>query len=137
MGAPERAVCRARSVGGRDRSAGPGERLRLSARARGRALTQRSLRLRRGRSSLSLCDLVRHRSRTAELVTTAGGGTGAAVGAFATHEPLLLLTVPVGIILCRAAWHVGDGIGIALRTLILRLVGAEDEPPAEPPHEAA
>jgi len=71
----------------------------------------------------------------AEVLTTAGTGTGAVVGAYAMQEPLVLVAVPAGIIVCKAASHVGDGIGIALRTLILRLVGAEVEDTTEPPNE--
>lgn len=68
----------------------------------------------------------------AEIITAVGGGTSASgVGALAAHDPMLLLTVPAGIIVYRAAWHIGDGIGIALRTLLLRLVGAEDTPPRD------
>lgn len=63
----------------------------------------------------------------AGLVTSAGG----LVGAYMTHDPLLIITVPGGIIVCRAALHIGDGIGIAAKTLILRLVGIEDDAKAE------
>jgi hypothetical protein len=61
-------------------------------------------------------------------------GAGGAVGAYATHDPLLLLTVPAGIIVCRAAFHIGDGIGIAVRTVILRWVGVDTEPPDSERH---
>lgn len=73
----------------------------------------------------------------AEAVTKAGGmGTaGVAVGVFATTEPSLLITVPAGIIVCKAASHVGDGVGIGLRTQIVRLLSADEPPLNEPPED--
>jgi hypothetical protein len=67
----------------------------------------------------------------AGVVTTAGG----AVGAYVTRDPLLLVTVPLGIVLCRAAVHVGDGVGIVLRTIILRWAGIEAADAPEPDGE--
>ena len=65
----------------------------------------------------------------ADIVTTAGG----AASAYVTRDPLMLLTVPAGIIVCRAASHVGDGIGLALRAKILDWAGVQDQPPTPKP----
>lgn len=66
-----------------------------------------------------------------ELVTA--GGVGAAVGAFATDHPLLLLAVPAGIIVCGAARGVADALRIGLRSRLLALMGVEDPEADEPP----
>lgn len=59
-------------------------------------------------------------------LATAGGGVGAALGAYATGDPLLLLVVPAGIIVCGAARGVADALRIGLRSKLLELMGVED-----------
>jgi hypothetical protein len=66
-----------------------------------------------------------------ELVTA--GGVGAAVGAFASDHPLLLLAVPAGIIVCGAARGVADALRIGLRSKLLELMGVEDPEAHESP----
>jgi hypothetical protein len=84
----------------------------------------------------------------AEVITAAGGSAGGAVGFYATGDPLLLIVVPAGIILCgaatafakvihRAAEGVGDALYIGARARVLRWLGVpdpdEDPPPPTPP----
>jgi hypothetical protein len=59
-------------------------------------------------------------------LATAGGGVGAAAGAYATGDLLLLLVVPAGIIICGAARGVGEALRIGLRVKLLNLMGVED-----------
>lgn len=59
-------------------------------------------------------------------LATAGGGVGAAVGAYATGHPLLLLVVPAGIIVCGAARGISEALRIGLRARLLDLMGVED-----------
>lgn len=60
-----------------------------------------------------------------------GGGIGAAVGAYATGDPLPLLAVPAGIVVCGAAHGLGDALRIGLRAKLLHLMGVAD-PAADP-----
>lgn len=59
-------------------------------------------------------------------LATAGSGIGGALGAYATGEPLLLLTIPGGIVLCAAARGISDALRIGLRARLLDLMGVED-----------
>jgi hypothetical protein len=68
-----------------------------------------------------------------DVITAAGGSAGAAVGAFGTHEPLLLIAVPFGIVLCGAARGVGDALRIGLRARLLDLMHVEDPERRDPP----
>jgi hypothetical protein len=69
-----------------------------------------------------------------ELVTAAGGAS-AAVGVYATGDPLLLLSLAAGIIVCAAARGVGDALRIGLRARLLTHLGVEDPNLDEPPDE--
>jgi hypothetical protein len=70
-------------------------------------------------------------------LAAAGGGIGAAVGAYATGDPLLLLAVPAGIVVCGAAHGLADALRIGLRAKLLQLMGvadpAADRSDSEPP----
>jgi hypothetical protein len=75
-------------------------------------------------------------------LAAAGGSIGGALGAYVTGDPLLLLTIPAGIIVCGAARGVSQALEIDLRSKVLELMGvrdpyaAKDEPPpATPPSE--
>jgi hypothetical protein len=75
-------------------------------------------------------------------LATAGGGIGGALGAYLTGDPLLLVTIPAGIIVCGAARGVSQALEIGLRSKILGLMGVEDPeaskaPEDEPPPEPA
>lgn len=63
-------------------------------------------------------------------LAAAGGGIGAAVGAYATGDPLVLLAVPAGIVACGAAHGVADALRIGLRARLLRLLGVEEPAPS-------
>jgi len=54
-----------------------------------------------------------------------GGAIGGALGAYITGEPLLLLTIPTGIIVCGAARGVSQALEIGLRSKLLGLMGVE------------
>ena len=76
-------------------------------------------------------------------LAAAGGGIGGALGAYVTGDPLLLLTIPTGIIVCGAARGVGQALEIGLRAKLLGLMNVDDpdnapndEPAQEPPAEA-
>jgi len=57
----------------------------------------------------------------------AGGGTGAIIGLVAAGPtPLLLITVPLGIVLCGAAPGVGKALGVGLGYRLLKLMGLSD-----------
>jgi hypothetical protein len=76
----------------------------------------------------------RHRSRNTSrtrrgpvrVLAAAGGGIGAAVGAYATRDPLLLLAVPAGIVVCGAAHGLSEALRIGLRAKLLTLMGVDD-----------
>lgn len=59
-------------------------------------------------------------------LAAAGGGIGAAVGAYATGDPLVLLAVPAGIVVCGAAHGLAEALRIGLRARLLRLMGVDD-----------
>jgi hypothetical protein len=59
-------------------------------------------------------------------LAAAGGGIGAAVGAYATGDPLLLLAVPAGIVVCGAAHGLSEALRIGLRAKLLTLIGVDD-----------
>lgn len=59
-------------------------------------------------------------------LAAAGGGIGAAVGAYATGDLLLLLVVPAGIVVCGAAHGLADALRIGLRAKLLQLMGVDD-----------
>jgi hypothetical protein len=63
-------------------------------------------------------------------LVTASGGVGAAVGSYATGEPLLLLAVRAGIIVCGGARGVADALRIGLRAKLLKLMGVDDPEPS-------
>jgi hypothetical protein len=76
----------------------------------------------------------------ADLVT-AGGGVGAALGSYATGDPILLVVAAGGVIVCGAARGISDALRIGLRARILELMGVDDperqgarddDPDAEP-----
>lgn len=64
-------------------------------------------------------------------LAAAGGGIGAAVGAYATGDPLLLLAVPAGIVVCGAAHGVAEALRIGLRARLLQLMGVDDPAPGD------
>lgn len=68
-------------------------------------------------------------------LATAGGGVGVAVGVYTTGDPLLLLVVPAGMIVCGAASGIADALRIGLRAKLLDLMGVDDPalPPDAPP----
>lgn len=75
-------------------------------------------------------------------LAAAGGGIGGALGAYVTGDPLLLLTIPAGIIVCGAARGVSQALEIGLRSKVLEFMGVRDPyaakdgpPPATPPSE--
>jgi len=59
-------------------------------------------------------------------LAAAGGGIGAALGAYATGDPLLLLAVPAGIVVCGAAHGLAEALRIGLRARLLQLMGVDD-----------
>ncbi len=59
-------------------------------------------------------------------LAAAGGGIGAAVGAYATGDSLLLLAVPAGIVVCGAAHGLAEALRIGLRAKLLHLMGVDD-----------
>lgn len=59
-------------------------------------------------------------------LAAAGGGIGAAIGAYATGDPLLLLAVPTGIVVCGAAHGLADALRIGLRAKLLQFMGVDD-----------
>lgn len=70
-------------------------------------------------------------------LAAAGGGIGGALGAYATGDPLLLLAIPAGIVVCGAANGVAEALRIGLRAKLLDLMGVDDphaQPPDPPPH---
>jgi hypothetical protein len=67
-------------------------------------------------------------------LATAGGSLGGALGAYVTGDPLLLLTIPTGIIVCGAARGVSQALEIGLRAKLLDLMNVEDpNPPSDKP----
>ena len=74
----------------------------------------------------------------ATLVGTTGTA-GAALGYAATGDPIVLITVPAGIVLAGAAIGVGGGAAVGLaegiRHQICRLMGVPEDPPTNPPQE--
>jgi hypothetical protein len=68
-------------------------------------------------------------------LAAAGGGIGGALGAYVTGDPLLLLTIPAGIVVCGAARGVGQALEIGLRARVLDFMGVEDPdaPKDDPP----
>ena len=58
------------------------------------------------------------------------------LGTFALHEPLVLVTVPTAIIVCRASAHLGDAVGLLLKRLIGRIAPDETGEPNGPDAEA-
>jgi hypothetical protein len=67
-------------------------------------------------------------------LAAAGGGIGGALGAYVTGDPLLLLTIPTGIIVCGAARGVSQALEIGLRSKLLDLMHVED--PSAPTEES-
>lgn len=65
-------------------------------------------------------------------VLGAGGGVGGAVGYYATGDPLILVAVPAGIIICGAAAGVADALRIGLRARILEMMGVDDPDDVQP-----
>lgn len=53
-------------------------------------------------------------------------GATAALGYFASEHPLILLTLPAGIVICGAAIGVGEALQQGLRAKILKLMGIRD-----------
>jgi hypothetical protein len=78
-------------------------------------------------------------SKSLSDLAAAGGGLGGALGACVTGDPLLLLTIPAGIIVCGAARGISQALEIGLRTKLLNLMNVDDpyagkgEPPPELP----
>jgi hypothetical protein len=70
-----------------------------------------------------------------------GAGTGigasAAIVAYSTHTPLLILFIPAGIILCGAAKGVAKALEEGLRRKILQMFGVTDEMPEKNEGELA
>jgi hypothetical protein len=72
-------------------------------------------------------------------LAAAGGGLGGALGAYVTGDPLLLLAIPTGIIVCGAARGVSQALEIGLRSKLLNLMNVSDpnastdEPPSDSP----
>jgi hypothetical protein len=68
-------------------------------------------------------------------LAAAGGGLGGALGAYVTGDPLLLLTIPTGIIVCGAARGISQALEVGLRSKLLDLMNVEDPnaPRDEPP----
>lgn len=68
-------------------------------------------------------------------LAAAGGGLGGALGAYVTGDPLLLLTIPTGVILCGAARGVSQALEIGLRSKLLDLMGVEDPEASKAPED--
>ena len=76
----------------------------------------------------------------AELIASNAEEVTGALGRAATGDPLLLLAVPAGIIVCGAARGIGEALRIGLRARLLELMGVEDpeasgarrDPPDDP-----
>jgi hypothetical protein len=62
-------------------------------------------------------------------ITSTAGAT-AALGYFASEHPLILVTLPAGIIICGAALGVSEALQRGLRVKLLKLMGIRD--PSEP-----
>ena len=72
------------------------------------------------------------KGRALSELATVGGSTAMVVGTFALHEPLVLVTVPTAIIVCRASAHLGDSVGLLLKRLIGRIASEETSDPQGP-----
>lgn len=71
----------------------------------------------------------------AQVAGASAGAVGASVGALVTGDPILLVTVPAGIIICGAAAGIADGLRVGTRYWILKLMGVPDADHVEPPPE--
>lgn len=63
------------------------------------------------------------------------GGIGAVVAAYAFQEPLILIAVPAGMVICGAARGVAEALHIGLRARLLSWMGIPEPPSGEPSDE--
>ncbi len=79
-------------------------------------------------------------SKALATLITSTGAAGAALGYGATGEPIVLLTVPAGIVIVGTALGLGAGAATGLaegvRYRIRRLMGVPDDEPQAPDNEA-
>jgi hypothetical protein len=69
------------------------------------------------------------------LATVSGSGFGAAIGTYLGHGPLLLLTVPAGIVVVGLTSYVTAGVGMGLQEGLRQKVLGLFDPASKGPYQ--